>query len=478
MDHKDLMIGDVYDVASSLVTETSSPSKRSNSKHDPHAPKLVSQGSPHIDWHLLHKWWDLFFTIGLPERPRRDNTEKPTPAEVRAYHIREDLGYMVRQTVLELDELLLTAPQQPPSKPQDIRYLLILLASLPRLKSSDEVGRTSRRSRSATLPSSHEFQSQRDKSPFRRAAHWSGHAHRHSRVLSLILGQISTLPSDCHSHILGWLSRYPEDMFRSHVDMLLSFINDRISSRSFGHAVSRKSRKSAPYNGIAMSQMFEDILQSDFTPQDEAKFHDWQLKAACKVLQLFVRANDIYHGKGVGQKANFTSHSSTRRKPPVRQLIPTERFYNSQLDSESKFNPPRDFDEWEKKEPGLQLSQYPFLLTLGAKIQILEFDARKKMATKARQEFFESIMRNTTVDKYFHLNIRRACIIEDSLQRISEATNASEEEAKKALKVHFEGEEGVDAGGLRKEWFLLLVKELLDPDVGKLMTIRVFTMAH
>ena len=38
-------------------------------------------------------------------------------------------------------------------------------------------------------------------------------------------------------------------------------------------------------------------------------------------------------------------------------------------------------------------------------------------------------------------------------------------ELKKSLKIVFEGEEGLDAGGLRKEWFLLLCRQLFDPQV-------------
>jgi E3 ubiquitin-protein ligase HECTD2 len=36
----------------------------------------------------------------------------------------------------------------------------------------------------------------------------------------------------------------------------------------------------------------------------------------------------------------------------------------------------------------------------------------------------------------------------------------------KKLRVHFEGEEGVDAGGPQKEWFLILTQELFNPDLG------------
>lgn len=38
---------------------------------------------------------------------------------------------------------------------------------------------------------------------------------------------------------------------------------------------------------------------------------------------------------------------------------------------------------------------------------------------------------------------------------------------KKKLKVTFVGEPGLDMGGLTKEWFLLLIKQIFDPDYGK-----------
>jgi hypothetical protein len=39
----------------------------------------------------------------------------------------------------------------------------------------------------------------------------------------------------------------------------------------------------------------------------------------------------------------------------------------------------------------------------------------------------------------------------------------------KPLRVHFIGEDGIDAGGVKKEFFQLLVTELLCPDYGMLV---------
>ncbi len=41
-----------------------------------------------------------------------------------------------------------------------------------------------------------------------------------------------------------------------------------------------------------------------------------------------------------------------------------------------------------------------------------------------------------------------------------------EEDFKKPLQVYFVNEEGLDAGGIRKEFFLLLTKEILNPQYG------------
>lgn len=37
---------------------------------------------------------------------------------------------------------------------------------------------------------------------------------------------------------------------------------------------------------------------------------------------------------------------------------------------------------------------------------------------------------------------------------------------KKPLKVKFEGEDGIDEGGVKKEWFQLLVSEIFSPKYG------------
>ncbi|KAL3132600.1 hypothetical protein ABBQ32_009129 [Trebouxia sp. C0010 RCD-2024] len=64
------------------------------------------------------------------------------------------------------------------------------------------------------------------------------------------------------------------------------------------------------------------------------------------------------------------------------------------------------------------------------------------------------------------LRIRRNHLVEDALDEIA---RQKPRDVFKPLRVHFIGEDGIDAGGVKKEFFQLLVTELLCPDYGMLI---------
>jgi hypothetical protein len=59
------------------------------------------------------------------------------------------------------------------------------------------------------------------------------------------------------------------------------------------------------------------------------------------------------------------------------------------------------------------------------------------------------------------LNVRRESVFEDSFHQI---LPRKPDELKGRLTIVFQGEEGVDAGGLTREWYLTLSKQMLNPD--------------
>lgn len=208
--------------------------------------------------------------------------------------------------------------------------------------------------------------------------------------------------------------------------------------------------------------------------------HNYHLRTAAGALGIFVKANFIRQGE---------------------QEIPMHAFYNSLVDY---VNIKLDFDSWlsNKKvqstsngqEPALQtvldyihdsasnyitfdegprslsfsFCQYPFLISLGGKISILEYEARRQMERKAEEAFINSLDRRIALEVYFKVRVRREYIVQDSLRCIQ----LNQNNLKKGLKVQFINEPGVDAGGLKKEWFLLLTRALFSPQAGMLQSVE------
>jgi len=87
------------------------------------------------------------------------------------------------------------------------------------------------------------------------------------------------------------------------------------------------------------------------------------------------------------------------------------------------------------------------------------------MILTARRSLVQKVARHQQPQiEIFFLNIlvRRDHLVADSLKEISE----KQRDLKKKLKISFLNEPGLDMGGLTKEWFQLLVRNIFDPDNG------------
>lgn len=68
------------------------------------------------------------------------------------------------------------------------------------------------------------------------------------------------------------------------------------------------------------------------------------------------------------------------------------------------------------------------------------------------------------VPNRFEIKIRRSSVLEDSYRRILSVKRADLLKAR--LWVEFEGEKGLDYGGVAREWFFLMSKEMFNPYYG------------
>uniref|UniRef100_A0A8C4GXH6 HECT and RLD domain containing E3 ubiquitin protein ligase 3 n=1 Tax=Dicentrarchus labrax TaxID=13489 RepID=A0A8C4GXH6_DICLA len=131
-----------------------------------------------------------------------------------------------------------------------------------------------------------------------------------------------------------------------------------------------------------------------------------------------------------------------------------------------------DYLKWflSKAEIVMNLCAYPFILNAQAKTTMLQTDAELQMQVPAvTGANLHNVFMLLTLEPhlarnpYLVLHVRRNHLVSDTLR---ELTMYSDVDLKKPLKVIFDGEEAVDAGGVTKEFFLLLLKELMDPVYG------------
>ncbi|CAG9857321.1 unnamed protein product [Phyllotreta striolata] len=118
----------------------------------------------------------------------------------------------------------------------------------------------------------------------------------------------------------------------------------------------------------------------------------------------------------------------------------------------------------------LFLCNYPFVFDANAKVQLLETDQALQMqkamndaAQRAMVAMLFSPQDYHSINSFLMLNITRERIVDDALRELSHVDPA---DLKKPLRVKFAGEEAEDAGGVTKEFFLLLLREILDPKYG------------
>lgn len=99
---------------------------------------------------------------------------------------------------------------------------------------------------------------------------------------------------------------------------------------------------------------------------------------------------------------------------------------------------------------------------------MLQFDSRKRMQKQYREAMFSHLL-GYGKPPVLKLKVDRENIVNDTLYQLMDC---SEEDFKKPLKIAFKGEYGVDEGGVKKEFFQLIVRKLFQPEFGFLIIIK------
>ncbi|KAM9503407.1 ubiquitin-protein ligase E3A-like isoform 2-T9 [Salvelinus alpinus] len=148
-----------------------------------------------------------------------------------------------------------------------------------------------------------------------------------------------------------------------------------------------------------------------------------------------------------------------------RPLIPFEEFVNEPLNDVLEMD--KDFTFFKvDSESKFSFQSCPFILNACTKSLGLYYDNRISMYSERRITALYSLVQGQQLNPYLRLKVRRDHIIDDALVRLEMISMENPADLRKQLFVEFEGEQGVDEGGVSKEFFQLVLEEMFNPDIG------------
>ena len=202
------------------------------------------------------------------------------------------------------------------------------------------------------------------------------------------------------------------------------------------------------YNGFSGERLERSLgaLQQYITVRWYNMSSISDVTGAVLVMELLYKANQRHRQEGMPHQ-------------------PLTAFYNDAVNSELDLK--ADYKHWKlsssaSSSPAFSFASHPFVLDPGSKARLLQIDAAYSMHREFQSAYIASFFSQRT-SPYLVLRVHRSNLIQDTLQQLS---RYQPEEYRKPLKVQFVGEQGIDEGGVRKEFFQLLIKELFDVNYG------------
>ena len=227
----------------------------------------------------------------------------------------------------------------------------------------------------------------------------------HKTIMLSLVSLVAALPPPCVDRLAFWLSLLPVQQLEHAVDVCQQFLTVR----------------------LCHTQRIDDAVI-----------------AATRVLGMLYSANEMATEAG-----RRTSDSS----------LGYRRFYNDAVNQE--VNLKEDYRRWKSARGEFSFCDHPYVLEPASKSRVLMYDATAQMT----HEFEGAILRSLFVgatSPYLVIKVRRSHLIGDTLLQMS----MRKDDLKKPLKVQFVGEDGIDEGGVQKEFFQLIFSQIFDVSYG------------
>ncbi|KAF6317256.1 HECT and RLD domain containing E3 ubiquitin protein ligase 4 [Rhinolophus ferrumequinum] len=193
-------------------------------------------------------------------------------------------------------------------------------------------------------------------------------------------------------------------------------------------------------------------------PPSERRIFNSFLHTALKVLEILHRVNE--KSGQIIQYDKFYIHE-------VQELLDIRNDYINWVQQQA-YGMDVNHGLTELADIPVTICTYPFVFDAQAKTTLLQTDAVLQMQMAIDQAHRQNVSSLflpviESVNPCLILVVRRENIVGDTMEVLRKTKNV---DYKKPLKVIFVGEDAVDAGGVRKEFFLLIMRELLDPKYG------------
>jgi len=255
------------------------------------------------------------------------------------------------------------------------------------------------------------------------------------RCLLILLRNPLLNDNEYHGDVLGPLLVGVSHLSkRLRTTLIAYFATDSVSGEALGELV-------------GMAQQFITLRQ---ITHEHIPLHDDELiVCAVRTLALFYRANLCV------------------------KKIDEVMFYNDLVSDRlaQKEELEREYETWQNNAESNSFSfcfcDYPFVLTATAKSKVIRRES-KDQQRMARIDHIRSFLERGMLpfmmggDRLIW-KIRRENLLEDTLMELNRHDS---KDLKKELKVIFVGEEAVDEGGVQKELFMLICRQLFNPQYG------------
>jgi ubiquitin-protein ligase E3 A len=232
----------------------------------------------------------------------------------------------------------------------------------------------------------------------------------HDTILCRLMECILQLPAAQKSMFKHMLDHVPKDVFSQLIALFQQFITLRLYGRGY---------------------------------------IDEQIAYATRMLRMLNQVNEakLLHKDKV--------HYDQFYNDAVNSIVDLEEDYKRMINSLENGQTGNGFEDF-------SFCQFAFILDPQSKKQILQINVASQQRKQARDILIASLLSPQIPSCFLELNIHRERLLQSALNELTEKQN----DLKKPLKIHFVGEEGIDDGGLQKEFFQLIIRQIFDVQYG------------